>query len=264
MKKDYHMHPMIMQKPERFSLFVQNAIQNGISEICVTDHMPLSCSDAPDRIPAGRIGGYCRLARELSGSYSDDISIKVGIEVDYHPSVAGEIEQVLAEGDFDFVIGSSHLHVIKQNEYFDGRMTRNQYVRAMLENTILAAQSGYFNAIAHLDLYRWIFSIGDRYPLVDDGYSEAVHARLIDETLCSIQENGLLLEINPHFAVQSGRLEDTYPSLPILERALQKNIPLYYGSDAHIPQHVGCLLDELHGHAVYGPALSAWESGDTY
>lgn len=260
MRRDYHMHPTILQTPERFPLFVRTALQNGIDEICITDHMPLSCSNAADRIPSGMIGEYCQTGRKLAEQYRGVLSVRLGIEIDFHPSVKGEIEAVLAAGDFDFVLGSSHLHVIKQAEYFDGRMTRNQYAQAMLENTILAAESGYFHAIAHLDLYRWIFSLGQRYPLMDDGYSESLHASLIDEVLCSIQENGLLLEVNPHFAVQSGMLEDTYPSSTILERALAKNIPVCYGSDAHIPRHVGCLLDELHRHAVYGPALSAWEN----
>ena len=36
MIKDYHMHPMVVQKPEQFDLFVQKAVAEGIEEICIS------------------------------------------------------------------------------------------------------------------------------------------------------------------------------------------------------------------------------------
>ena len=259
MRKDYHMHPMIMQKPERFDAFVKKALQEGVAEICVTDHMPLKCSNAKDRIPHGEVKNYCKAVRNLAKQYESDISIKLGIEIDYHPSVRNEIEAVLEAGEFDFVLGSSHLHVVQERELFNNKTTRNEYAKAMFENTIGAIRSGYFDAIAHLDMFRWIFSKTDRYPLVDDGYSESLHEQLIDETLCAIKEHGLLLEINPHFAGQTGNIADTYPCASIVKKALQKGISFSFGSDAHAPECVGEFLQCLHEHPIYGQALAIWE-----
>lgn len=260
MRKDYHMHPMIIQKPERFDAFVQKAIQEGIGEICVTDHMPLQCSNAKDRIPHGEVKAYCTAVRNFAKQYEADISIKLGIEIDYHPSVKNEIEDVLEAGEFDFVLGSSHLHVVQERELFNHKTTRNEYARAMFENTIGAIQSGYFDAIAHLDMFRWVFSRSDRYSLVDDGYSENLHIALIDETLCAIRQHDLLLEINPHFAGQTGNISDTYPCGYVVERALQKGIRFSFGSDAHTPECVGEFLNELREHPVYGEAINTWEN----
>lgn len=260
MRKDYHIHPAILQNPERFHAFADKAIQQGIKELCVTDHMPLHCSAARDRIPHGQVAIYCAKVREMAEWYKPVLSIKLGIEIDYHPSIVDEIEAVLSAGSFDFILGSSHLHVIKEKEIFGGSITRSEYVRAMFENTINAAQSGYFHAIAHLDMFRWIFSQNNRYPLVDDGYTIRSHASLIDETLCAIHESGLRLEINSHFAGQTGNLLDTYPQVEIVTHAIEKGISFSYGSDAHRPECVGEYLTELSIHPIYGRAISLWEN----
>jgi len=260
MTRDYHMHPMVVQRPEQFDLFVKKAIAEGIEEICVTDHMPLFCSCAKDRIPHGQIKQYCAAVRRFAKDYENDISIKLGIEIDFHPSVTDEIEAVLDAGEFDFILGSSHLHVIKQHEWFKNNVSYNEYAKAMFENTILAVQSGYFDAIAHIDMHRRIFARKDKFPLIDDGYSESVHAKLIDETLDAFAESGVRLELNAHVAELSGCIEDMYPHTYIVERALEKGIKFTYGSDAHSPASVGVCLEELRKHPIYKKALDTWET----
>ena len=42
--------------------------------------------------------------------------------------------------------------------------------------------------------------------------------------------------------------------------ALERNIRFCYGSDAHKPESVGVLLDQLETHPVYGTALRRWET----
>ena len=56
MRRDYHMHPKAWADEERFDAFVSEALRKDIKEICVTDHMPLSISNASDRIIKGRVG----------------------------------------------------------------------------------------------------------------------------------------------------------------------------------------------------------------
>lgn len=258
MIKDYHMHPVVVQAPERFAAFARKAIDEGIGEICITDHMPLSTSNAGDRIPAGRVKEYCAAVRRLAGEWEGRLSIKLGIEVDYHPDFTGEIEAVLKAGDFDFVIGASHLHV-GQCDIFNTVATHNEFANAIFENTIQCARSGYFDAIAHVDFYRWIFTLPARFPLRDDGYAYEKHLPMLTKTLDAMRDEGLRLEINPHLAVIEGRLESTYPESPIVRMALDKGLRFSYGSDAHHAEHVGAKLKELRAHPVYGQAIRQWE-----
>ncbi|MBR3837177.1 MAG: histidinol-phosphatase HisJ family protein [Clostridia bacterium] len=256
--KDYHTHPQILQLPHRFPEFVETALKKGVDEICITDHMPLSCSKAKDRIPQGRVGEYCERVQELKEAYKGKIRIKCGIEIDFHPSLTSEIEAVLKEGNFDFVLGSSHLHVLKSPSLFDICKTRNEYAAAMFENTTAAAKSGYFNAIAHPDMHRWIFTRPDRFPLEDDGYEEARHEDTIEAMLDAIRQEGLFFEINPHLAMSTGDPADLYPTPTLLERALKKGIRCSYGSDAHKSEDVGGMLDYLTTASPYKEALKIW------
>ena len=256
MRKDYHMHPTVLKAPERFEQFAQTALANGIDEICVTDHMPLSISHAKDRLERGSIQAYCARVRALSRQYEGRLSIKCGIEIDYHPSVTGEIEEVLAAGDFDYVLGSSHMHVFLKDY---PNYTQNDFAAAALENAIQAAQTGWFSAISHPDMYRFAFEKPERFPFSAGGYDVLRHKALITELLQSVKQGGMYLEINPHLAVDKQDLFYTYPQAEIAAWAQETGVRFSYGSDAHTPDHVGALLPELEAHPLYGKALAAWE-----
>ena len=258
MIKDYHLHPQILTKPDWIHSFIRTAIEKGIDEICVTDHMPLSLSDAADRIPAGRVGEYCTRVRRLAEEYAGRISIRLGIEIDYHPSVTGEIEAVLEAGDFDYVIGSSHLHVAPA-DLFRSIRTYTEFAGAMLENDILAARSGYFDTLAHLDFFKWHFSRPDRFPLTDDGFVYERLCPLVEDVLDAVREEGIRLELNSHRLAHTDDIGWMYPEIWIAEMALEKGVRFAFGSDAHSPEHVGTGLDILHAHPVYGKALALWE-----
>ena len=95
--------------------------------------------------------------------------------------------------------------------------------------------------------------------MIDDGYFESLHEKLIDETLDAFVENGVRLELNAHIAELTGCIEDMYPHTFILQRALDKGISFTYGSDAHKAESVGVCLKELRKHELYKQALAMWE-----
>ncbi len=260
MIKDYHLHPQIVQNEKNFDLFAQKALDKGIEEVCITDHMPLIGSAVSDRIPCGRVEEYCFKAQKIQEKYRGTISVKVGIEIDYHPTIINQIEAVLKCGSFDYILGSSHLHAIGELDIWNKSKTRNNYAKFMLENTVSAAKSGYFNAIAHIDMYHWIFSNPLRFTLEDDSFAEDRHISLINDALDAIKKNNLYLEINPHFAASLKNVQSTYPSVGIVTLALEKGIKFSYGSDAHTAEAVGEMLTDLRNHNIYGQALSTWES----
>ena len=159
--------------------------------------MPLSISNAADRIPRGMVGQYCRKVREIAKQYEDKIRIKCGIEIDFHPSVISEVERVLDAGDFDFILASSHMHVFIKDY---PRYSFNDFAALALENSVKAVEYGRFNAISHPDMYRWVFENPERFPLQNDGYNMLKHKDLINELLDKVAKSGMYIEINPHFA----------------------------------------------------------------
>ena len=142
-------------------------------------------------------------------------------------------------------------------DQLDGRVTKNDFARRALENTLSAVHSGYFHTISHFDMFRWAFTKTERYHFDGGGYEWEKHRELIGEILDEIAARKIRLELNPHFAESQKKIECMYPAIPITEMALERNIRFQYGSDAHKSKSVGALLDQVQLHPVYGKALSA-------
>ena len=132
---------------------------------------------------------------------------------------------------------------------------------AALENSIRAAETGWFDAIAHLDMYRFAFENPERFPLIKDNYSAVCHKDLIGDLFDILKRRGMFLEINPHLADKKQNMAYTYPEKIIVEWAIENGLRFSYGSDAHKPSSVGVNLDELEFDSVYGKALDMWENG---
>ena len=251
------MHPTVLQNPARFDEFARAALKKSIREICVTDHMPLSISSARDRIPHGEVKSYCRRVREIAKSYEGILTVKLGIEIDYHKSAINEIETVLSAGEFDYILASSHMHVFTRDFT---KYTFNDFAKMALENSIESVEYGHFSAVSHVDMYRWAFGNHHRFPLIKEEYDPMMHKVLFSELLDKMANRGVCLEINPHYAEAKGDISYTYPEAPVLEMALAHNLKFSYGSDAHEPKSVGTLLDELEAHPIYAVALRKWEN----
>ena len=254
MKKDFHIHAKVLCGGD-VDAFISTAVEKGFEQICITDHMPLSISNAADRIPKGKVKEYCAAVREISKRYEDKIDIKCGIEIDYHPSVLSEIETVLGDGDFDYILASSHMHLFTDDFK---KYTFNDFAKRALENALLAVNTGWFNTLAHLDMYRFPMVNPDRFPLIPDDYSPDKHMDLIKELLFKIKDKNMCVEVNPHLAKVKNNFALMYPQKEIVQLALATDVQFAYGSDAHLPHSVGDLFDELMQDSVYGRALANW------
>lgn len=237
MNCDMHMHPNFINHPENFDIFVQKAIEKGMETICITEHMPLLHDTMHDRLPHNSVARYCEEVKRRSSPYAGRIRILCGIEVDYHPAYEPEIEAVLREGTFDYIIGSTHLHVPRL-ETLKAARTHSQFVEMTYANTLLCAKSGYFDAIAHMNMYRWIFTRPDLYPLEKDEDTIENHAEQIDLILSEMEKRNIRLEINTHHFEATGLQEDIYPDAMIASMALERRIAGVFGSDAHRPESI--------------------------
>ena len=203
---DNHIHAGIMADNSRAEEFVNTAIKKGLSQIVITDHAPLPQSPLRDRIPNGMTKEYCRRIRELADKYKDKISIKSGIEMDYLPEFEREIEVILNEGDFDIVIGSSHLHINGMLDVPLDTLTAQEYVDMCYDNNLAAVKSGYFDVLAHVDMYRWVIDRKERFKLLTSDFT--INGEKLENLLYEISKRGVALEINTNFMGNSGDLED--------------------------------------------------------
>ncbi len=237
--RDGHTHPNILKKPEQADEFVRRAAELGLSEIVFTDHMPFSrTGDEHDRIPPGAVGEYCRAVRRTAKKYEDTVRVSCGIEIDYHPDDVDEIKDVLSAGEFDTVLGSSHLSIFGYG-YDYGKMTFTDYAALVLENTVSAAESGLFDVMTHLDIYRIVFTWTDDHPLTDDGFELGRVEPTLRAAFRAMEKNGAALEINTAPLYKSFDTFGVYPEKRILDIAADYSLRYVCGSDAHVPERVG-------------------------
>ena len=244
-KRDGHMHPNLLKVPSQGDEFILRAIELGFDEIVFTDHMPFTVTgDEHDRIPFGCVGDYCRAVGELRERYRDRIRILTGIEIDYHPSCTDEIGEVLAAGHFDVKLGSSHLNIKGFNVPF-GSISRTEYAALVIENYIRAAESRLFDVMTHIDVYRWVFTENDTYPLFGDGFKVSSIEGELRRLFTVMEKEDIALELNAAPYYKGFAEEGCYPARDIMTIASDYRLRRVYGSDAHKASHVGYAYDEI-------------------
>ncbi len=215
---------------------VQWAINNGINEICITDHLELDTTISYHNIP-----DYKKILKEIESlrkTFGEKIKIKFGVEYGFVTSTFDEADKIISSNDFDFVIASTHaidgIDLYFNSEYYkrDKINAYNYYFEHMLQNI-----KGYknFNVYGHLDyIFRYSTYENNRLNYFD-------HKEVIDPVLKLLIENGKGIEVN-----LSGKpygLDTFHPSLDILKA--YKNFGgeiITIGSDTHNTQDVRELI----------------------
>ena len=245
MKTDGHTHPNLLKVPSQGDEFIRRAAQLGFDSIIFTDHMPFTVTgDEHDRIPFGKVGEYCDAVRDLAHKYRNVIDVKCGIEIDYRKSCESEIREVLSCGSFDRILGSSHLNIKGFGISF-GNITKSHYASEVLENYIAAAESGMFDVMTHIDVYRWVFSETEIYPLEDDNFSVKTVESLLRHLFSIMEKKNIALEYNAAPLFKKFDSDGAYPAKDILKIASDYDLSYTYGSDAHAARHVGFAYEEF-------------------
>ncbi|AWB45843.1 phosphoesterase [Paenibacillus sp. CAA11] len=223
--------------------YVEAGIAAGLKVIGISDHTPYFGS--PEEQPFPRIAmakrelaHYVEEVLRLKAEYAGKIDVLLGIESDFFPEHIEVYRKTLAKYPFDYIIGSVHStyntsifnknrwkglspeeHIVQKETYYD-------YIRQ-------SARSGMFQILGHIDAMK------GNYP----AFSDIPAAKAIDDTLQTIAEHGVSIEINT-----SGKTKLSggwYPADDILERALHYGVEVTFGSDAHKPSRVGDEWDQV-------------------
>lgn len=224
---DYHLHvvahadrPMTV---ENILEYCETAKRRGIRELGITEH---------DRFLDDIDLEAFREAKERS----QDVTLRLGIEVDFVPSKDKEMEYFATALPYDYVIGSVHR---VGGEEVDNASVKDMYDRwdayelyeAYYENVRSAALSGRFEVIGHPDLIK----IFRTYPDRDIG-------PMLEETADAIAESGVVVDVNA--AGLRKPVGEIYPSRQFLEMFYRRGVPIILSSDAHAADEVGAGYDQ--------------------
>jgi histidinol-phosphatase (PHP family) len=174
----------------------------------------------------------------LKKKYEKDIKVLLAYEVDY---LEGYILDEVVTSKVDYLIGSVHFLKNKDamwgfdNPEFIG-VYKSKDIDTIWKEYFQAieamAKTGLFDIAGHLDLIK-VFKFLPKQDV----------RLLARDALLAIKKSNMTLEINP--AGLRKPINETYPSLQILEMAYEFGINITFGSDAHAVDQVGFKYDEV-------------------
>ncbi len=233
---DYHMHtPRCNHAIGTIADYAEAAIQLGLTEIGMSDHSPMPGGfDRQWRMQHDELRDYLKELDSARRRFMDQLTLRCGLEADFHPGSEAYVEDMIAAHDWDYVIGSVHYI---GNWGFDNPDTVATWDSWDIEDAYCAyfelvgqsADTGMFDIIGHPDLIK---KLGHRAPVDSQRVEEA-------ETLMlkAVKASGAALEISS--AGLRKPVAEVYPHGRIIARAADMGIPFAFGSDAHAPGEVG-------------------------
>ena len=226
---DYHTHSFISFDANiSIQQTCELAFSLGAAGLTFTEHAMLEDDPACDETPD--IGAY---EAELSRARAafPGLELKMGLELDLNPARQGDIDKLLKQAEWDFVLGSVHELFGCNLSAYDGKFAAGQSVKQAYQAYFSALYERVktidcFDALGHLDLLR-------RDPrFIRRPFDYADHAEVLDALLTLLIQRGQGLEVNT--AGWSYGMTETHPSLAVLRRYYQLGGEIITcGSDCH-------------------------------
>jgi histidinol-phosphatase (PHP family) len=242
----YHTHNEYCDGQGRIEEMVEAAISAGLTEIGISSHAPLPF-ETEWNMSAARLSDYVAEVGELQRRYRAQITVLLGVELDFIPDqrVLDFQRNTIFPLDLDYLIGSIHFlgtgypprtidgteeefREILQDDY-QGHITAmaTDYYRRVRQMLDLPGLS----IIGHLDRFK-LWNADHRYFTGD----EAWYRETVGQTLRTIAISGQIVELNTG-GWRKG-FGEGFPAPWILEHCRELGIPVTISSDAHAPDQV--------------------------
>lgn len=242
---DYHTHHERCGHAEgSLEQYVQRGIEIGLTQIGLSDHMPLLHVDPATyypgmAMPMDELPKYVEECMELKEKYKNQIDIRVGLEGDYIEGYEEQIEGIIRAYPWDYVIGSVHflgewdISDYRQLDKWEGQdryVVFERYYDAVKK----AVRTGLYDYIGHIDVIK-------RFKFLPE--QDVWH--LEKEALDTVKANKMAIELNASGLRMP--IEEMFPGRRMLKYCYEQDIPLTIGSDAHHPDRLGQYLDQAVG-----------------
>jgi histidinol-phosphatase (PHP family) len=259
---DAHLHTD--QSPDSavpIDVYAARAVELGIAEICITDHVDFDPRDPAYRYT--RFEDRERTVRNAAERWAKQgVVIRFGAELTYNRKWDADARDHLKRYRYDYVIGS--VHDWPESPYWASRVrawiedkSLDEVVAPYYDEIIAAARSGLFDTIGHLDVVRRYL-----YPMITTA-DLATRPDLQEPALQAIIESGTALEVNSSGLRYPGG--ETYPSAAAVARFRELGGEhVVAGSDAHSRGSFSARLDTSYAHlrAAGFEALAFRRGGD--
>lgn len=222
--------------------YVLHAVERGLTEVAITDHVPLWFLPGEDPEPGlamtqAELPGYVEEVLALREELRGRIDVLLGIEADWSEGHGEGLRALLAPYPWDVVLGSVHFvaggwidapGAGARHEREGSANLWNEYYR-LLAN---AASSGLFDVMTHFDLPK---KFGHRRPPECEAAEEAaVEAVRAANVAVEVSSAGLRKPVG-----------EEYPGPALLARLVAARVPIVFSSDSHAPAEVAWGRDRV-------------------
>lgn len=229
---DYHIHTaMCGHASGTLDELVEAAIARGLDEVGIADHMPLLYFEDPDLAMAPeQLPVYVEQVLEIKEKYRDRITVRLGIEADYHPETQEDRLKMIEGFPWDYVIGSVHIlgdwvfDDPRRLERYEG-LDVDQFYVDYLRTVGDMAETGLYTTVGHADLAK-------KFNYRADIDLEPYYRDVLEK----VKAAGMCYEINT--AGLRWPADEMYPDPAFVRIAAAMDVPVTLGSDAHGPADV--------------------------
>ncbi len=220
--------------------FVLRAVEAGLREIAITDHVflydrPVALRDPRFAMREEELPGYVDEVKRLRDEFAGTIDVRLGIEADYFEGHERRLEEILRAYEWDVVLGSVHSVDGDWIDFEAARFERDDPARLWASYWRLlgkACATGFFDVMTHFDLPK---KFGHHPPPETDEAAEmAVAAAAAADVAVECSTAGWRKPVG-----------EAYPSPKLLRLLRHYRVPLTLASDAHAPAEVAWGYDRL-------------------
>lgn len=227
--------------------YVRAAMARRLERVIFLEHLEEGIAYTPRTwLTESDFDHYFSEGRRLRSVYGDAIEIGLGVEVGYNPDCPQRILERLVQRDWDRIGISYHFCRLPGEREHLNLLSRKR------SNLKLIAAHGPEKLLGHYfdTLLEAVATIpGQVLCHLDAGLRHYPELRLtenhheqIGRLLDQVKRRGMALEINTSgFDLR----QEPFPRSGVIARALDRQIPLVAGSDAHRPAEVGRHFDRL-------------------
>lgn len=202
--------------------YIQRAIEGGIRDMGFSDHMPWRFPDGYEagfRVPTALAEDYVKCITALGEKYREKITLHVGFEMEYYPTLFAQMKQKAVEYGAEYLILGEHFTEPEHPEppfYAAHEIKDPKTLYAYVDRVCEAMRTGVFSYVAHPDILRFV---GD----------EALYLEQMRKICQTSLETDVPLEINC-LGIRDGRF---YPHEAFWQMAGEVQCPVVIGFDAH-------------------------------
>ncbi len=248
---DYHLHTPLCHHAAGWPIeYARRAVEMGLEELGFADHAPFPEPFDNWRMSLSDLPRYLAAVEEARAAFPQ-LTIRLGLEVDYLAGREEWIMELSRLADWDFLVGSVHYLApgwAVDDPQFIGRF-REETVEEIWELYWSAYErcirSGLFDWVAHPDL-----------PKKFGWCPEGDLRRFYEPSIRALAQTGGAFEINTAGLRKDCR--ELYPAQEFVDLAHAAGVPMLINSDAHAPEELGAGFAEASASARaagYGETL---------